>query len=109
MNKKEVVRLKGDHQEAQCLARELDQLDERARELHKQLKSTISAIRYIHERNRLKNIVEIEHAKLNKEKADDQLTRRKCAPSLVTKTRSAHVKPAPVAPPPNIKPRNMCQ
>lgn len=90
-------------------AGELEQLEERARELDKQRTSTISAISYINERNRMKNIVEIERAileeaKLNKEKADDPFTRRKCAPSLVTKTRGADVKPAPVASPPKTKP-----
>lgn len=103
MKQKEMAEQKGDHEEAQRLGGELEQLEERARELDKQRTSTISAISYINERNRLKNIVEIERAileeaKLNKEKADDPFTRRKCAPSLVTKTRTAD--PKPVAPPP---------
>lgn len=109
MKQKEMAMLKGDQEEAQRLAGELEQLEERARELDKQRTSTISAISYINERNRMKNIVEIERAileeaKLNKEKADDPFTRRKCAPSLVTKTRGADVKPAPVASPPKTKP-----
>uniref|UniRef100_A0A2R5LKV4 Putative rna polymerase-associated protein rtf1 n=1 Tax=Ornithodoros turicata TaxID=34597 RepID=A0A2R5LKV4_9ACAR len=99
MKQKEMADLAGDDEEAQRLAGELDRLEERARDLDKQRTSTISAISYINERNRLKNIVEIERAileesKLNKEKADDPFTRRKCAPSLVTKTRPvAEVKP----------------
>lgn len=92
MKQKEMAEQTGDQATAQRLTSELDQLEERARELDKQRTSTISAISYINERNRLKNIVEIERAileeaKLNKEKADDPFTRRKCAPSLVTKTR----------------------
>lgn len=99
MKQKEMAELAGDDEETQRLAGELDRLEERARDLDKQRTSTISAISYINERNRLKNIVEIERAileesKLNKEKADDPFTRRKCAPSLVTKTRPvAEVKP----------------
>lgn len=109
MKQKEMAMLKGDQEEAQKLAGELEQLEERARELDKQRTSTISAISYINERNRMKNIVEIERAileeaKLNKEKADDPFTRRKCAPSLVTKTRGADVKPVPVESPPKKKP-----
>ncbi|EEC07874.1 caldesmon, putative [Ixodes scapularis] len=101
MKQKEMAEQTGNHEEALKLSGELEQLEERARELDKQRTSTISAISYINERNRLKNIVEIERAileeaKLNKEKADDPFTRRKCAPSLVTKTRTAEVKPAAI-------------
>ncbi|CAN7974900.1 unnamed protein product [Ixodes persulcatus] len=101
MKQKEMAEQTGNHEEALKLSGELEQLEERARELDKQRTSTISAISYINERNRLKNIVEIERAileeaKLNKEKADDPFTRRKCAPSLVTKTRTAEVKLAAV-------------
>ncbi|KAH6941808.1 hypothetical protein HPB50_023614 [Hyalomma asiaticum] len=107
MKQKEMAEQKGDHEEAQRLSGELEQLEERARELDKQRTSTISAISYINERNRLKNIVEIERAileeaKLNKEKADDPFTRRKCAPSLVTKKGPAEAKAA--APVPVKKP-----
>lgn len=107
MKQKEMAEQKGDHEEAQRLSGELEQLEERARELDKQRTSTISAISYINERNRMKNIVEIERAileeaKLNKEKADDPFTRRKCAPSLVTKKGPAEPKvamPVPVKKP----------
>ncbi|XP_050042077.1 RNA polymerase-associated protein RTF1 homolog [Dermacentor andersoni] len=107
MKQKEMAEQKGDQEETQRLAGELEQLEERARELDKQRTSTISAISYINERNRLKNIVEIERAileeaKLNKEKADDPFTRRKCAPSLVTKKGPAESKAA--APVPTKKP-----
>lgn len=107
MKQKEMAEQKGDQEETQRLAGELEQLEERARELDKQRTSTISAISYINERNRLKNIVEIERAileeaKLNKEKADDPFTRRKCAPSLVTKKGPAEAKAA--APVPTKKP-----
>lgn len=115
MKQKEMADLAGDEEEAQRLAGELERLEERARDLDKQRTSTISAISYINERNRIKNIVEIERAileesKQNKEKADDPFTRRKCAPSLVTKTRPvAEVKPMQEAqkptPPPVQKTR----
>uniref|UniRef100_A0A131Z4J6 RNA polymerase-associated protein RTF1 n=1 Tax=Rhipicephalus appendiculatus TaxID=34631 RepID=A0A131Z4J6_RHIAP len=103
MKQKEMAEQKGDNEEAQRLSGELEQLEERARELDKQRTSTISAISYINERNRMKNIVEIERAileeaKLNKEKADDPFTRRKCAPSLVTKRGPAEAKAAAPAP-----------
>ncbi|KAH9378730.1 hypothetical protein HPB48_009839 [Haemaphysalis longicornis] len=105
MKQKEITMLKGVQEEAQRLAGELEQHEERARELDKQLTSTVSTMSYIIERKRLQNIVEIERAiledaKLNKEKADDLFTRRNCPASLVTKTRGADVKPAAVAPPP---------
>lgn len=41
---------------------ELERLEDRAKELDKQRTSTISAIQYINERNRQKNIVDIEKA-----------------------------------------------
>lgn len=90
MKKKEMAEQLGDHEEARRLTEELERLEDRAKELDKQRTSTISAIQYINERNRQKNIVDIERAiledaKKNKLKADDPFTRRKCAPSLVTK------------------------
>ncbi|XP_003744270.1 RNA polymerase-associated protein RTF1 homolog [Galendromus occidentalis] len=90
MKKKEMAEQQGDQEEARKWSEELDRLEDRAKELDKQRTSTISAIAYINERNRQKNIVDIERAileeaKKNKLKADDPFTRRKCAPSLVTK------------------------
>lgn len=90
MKKKEMAEQLGNAEEARKWSDELDRLEDRAKELDKQRTSTISAIAYINERNRHKNIVDIERAileeaKKNKLKADDPFTRRKCAPSLVTK------------------------
>lgn len=44
------------------MTEELERLEDRAKELDKQRTSTISAIQYINERNRQKNIVDIERA-----------------------------------------------
>ncbi|KAH9379084.1 hypothetical protein HPB48_020135 [Haemaphysalis longicornis] len=93
MKQKGIAMLQGNQKEAQRMAGQLEQLE-----------TTISAISLINERNRPKNITEIEctileEAKLYKEKADDPFTRRKCAPRQVAKTQDTDVKPAPFASP----------
>ncbi|XP_013782463.1 RNA polymerase-associated protein RTF1 homolog [Limulus polyphemus] len=91
---KEMAEQNGDEEEAQKLIGELEQLEERAIELDKMRTSTISAISYINERNRQRNIMEaekaiIEESRQPREISDDPFTRRKCAPTLVTKTRES--------------------
>lgn len=88
--------LLGNDEEVQRLNSELEQLEERAKELDKLRTSSISAISYINERNRLKNILDsekaiLQEAKESKTKADDPFTRRRCAPMLVTKSREAAI------------------
>lgn len=94
MKQKDMAVLNGNDQEAERLNYELEQLEERAIELDKLRTSTISAISYINERNRQKNILDsekalLEEARENKERADDPFTRRRCAPMIVTKPRDA--------------------
>ncbi|XP_067129941.1 RNA polymerase-associated protein RTF1 homolog [Centruroides vittatus] len=97
MKQKDMAMLLGNDDEVQRLNSELEQLEERAKELDKLRTSSISAISYINERNRLKNILDsekaiLQEAKENKAKAvDDPFTRRRCAPTLVTKSREAQI------------------
>ncbi|GAB6024960.1 RNA polymerase-associated protein rtf1 [Chamberlinius hualienensis] len=81
----------GNSEEKSKLRAELEALEERAAELDKIRTSNIHAISYINERNRKRNITEaenaiIEEARENKNKEDDPFTRRKCMPTLVTKS-----------------------
>ncbi|XP_015912368.1 RNA polymerase-associated protein RTF1 homolog [Parasteatoda tepidariorum] len=91
LKNKEMAEINGDEEEIQKWAAELDRLEERAKELDKMRTSTISGISYINVRNRQRNIIEAEkailEAALEKESGDDPFTRRRCAPTLVTKSR----------------------
>lgn len=73
------------------LNQELQRIEVRAEELDKKRTSTISGITYINVRNRRQNIIEAEKAILEaaqeKGTGDDPFTRRRCAPTLVTKSR----------------------
>lgn len=96
LKQKDMAVLLGNDEEVQRLNSELEQLEERAKELDKLRTSSISAISYINERNRLKNILDsekaiLQEAKESKTKADDPFTRRRCAPMLVTKSREAAI------------------
>lgn len=95
LKNKEMAEQSGNEEDLQRIENELEQLEERAKELDKLRTSNISAISYINERNRQRNILEaekaiIEEAKQNKDKADDPFTRRRCAPTLVTKGKEAN-------------------
>lgn len=91
MKKKEEAEQNNNHELVHQLQGELDQLEERAKELDKARTHSIAAISYINERNRLKNIAEAEKAILEAQEenkgaeADDPFRRRKCAPQLVHK------------------------
>lgn len=90
MKMKEEAEQNNNHELVHQLQQELDQLEERAKELDKQRTHSIAAISYINERNRLKNIAEAEKAILetqddSKAEDDDPFRRRKCAPQLVHK------------------------
>lgn len=65
---------------------ELDELEEKARQLEKERSSkTFSAISFVNERNRHKNIVECEKALKESKiiRTEDPFTRRKCTPQIV--------------------------
>ncbi|XP_028417681.1 RNA polymerase-associated protein RTF1 homolog [Dendronephthya gigantea] len=89
LRSKEIAEQQGNLDESQTLQSELDELEERAQELDKQRSRGLSAISYINERNRKKNIVEAEKAIVAEakieEKKDDPFTRRKTLPQLVAK------------------------
>ncbi|XP_070579046.1 RNA polymerase-associated protein RTF1 homolog [Ptychodera flava] len=92
IKKRDEAEQKGESEVAQKYAKELEELEERAEELDKQRTKNISAISYINQRNRARNIQEAEKAmaeeikELMNAKADP-FTRRKSRPQLVTKTR----------------------
>lgn len=86
---------KSDIQRVDELKQELEQLEERAEELNKQRLKGLSAISYINERNRKRNVLEAEKA-LAEEMAEasnkpDPFTRLSSRPTLVTKTRESTV------------------
>ncbi|UYV83172.1 RTF1 [Cordylochernes scorpioides] len=94
--KKEMALQNGDDEEVEKINNQLDTLEERAKEIDKIRTSKISAIHYINSKNRWQNVESAERAimeevRMNKEKVDDPFTRRKCAPTLVTKSRGLEV------------------
>ncbi|XP_054714619.1 RNA polymerase-associated protein RTF1 homolog [Uloborus diversus] len=94
MKNKEMAEINGNLEEVLKWKTELDRLEERAKELDKMRTSTISGISYINVRNRQRNIIEAEkaikeEARNGKETGDDPFTRRRCAPTLVTKKNEA--------------------
>lgn len=98
MKNKEMAEINGNQEEIVKCTAELERLEERAKELDKVRTSTISGITFINVRNRKKNIIEAEkaiiEASLEKESGDDPFTRRRCAPTLVTKTRDTKINSA---------------
>lgn len=89
LRSKEVAEQQGNLDESQTLQSELEELEERAQELDKMRSKGLSAISYINERNRKKNIIEAEKAIVEEakteERKDDPFTRRKTLPQLVAK------------------------
>ncbi|XP_032241645.2 RNA polymerase-associated protein RTF1 homolog [Nematostella vectensis] len=88
IRRKEIAETSGNHEEAEKIRSELDNLEERAQVLDKQRSRGLSAISYINERNRKRNIIEAEKAAAEElkteEKKDDPFTRRKTLPKLVS-------------------------
>ncbi|KAG8195196.1 hypothetical protein JTE90_027940 [Oedothorax gibbosus] len=92
MKMKEQAEQQGNVEERRRLEEELERIEERAQELDKKRTSTISGISIINVRNRRNNIIDAENAIRQeaidgKGDGDDPFTRRRCAPTLVTKTR----------------------
>lgn len=87
---KDMAEQSGDLNKVEELSAQLEEIEEKAKELDYKRTQNISAISYINERNRMRNIVEAEKAivlareqdKLNK--GDEPFKRRKCAPILVS-------------------------
>lgn len=87
---KDMAEQHGDLIRVNELTEQLDELEQKAKELDYKRTQNISAISYINERNRMRNIVDSEKAilaareedKLNQ--GDDPFKRRKCAPMLVS-------------------------
>lgn len=86
MGKKQDAEASNDYEKARQIQQTIDELEEKARELEKtRSSSTFSAISFVNERNRYKNIVESERVlKESKSvKTEDPFTRRKCTPTIV--------------------------
>ncbi|KAK4337057.1 hypothetical protein RND71_044187 [Anisodus tanguticus] len=87
---KDMAEQLGDHVEVERITQLLEEVEEKAKELDYKRTQNISAISYINERNRMRNIVEAEKAILlereqdKHNKDDDPFKRRKCAPMLVS-------------------------
>lgn len=98
MKKKEMAEQHNRLDEVVELTQEIERLEERAKELDQKRTSTISGISYINVRNRMKNIIEAEKAIIEESKekgtGDDPFTRRRCAPTLVTKSRDPTINSA---------------
>jgi len=88
---KEIAEQTGNAEEAERLRSELEELEEKATHLDKVRSKNLSAISYINERNRKRNIVEAEKAaaeEMNVEQKADPFTRRKTLPQLVSMAKS---------------------
>lgn len=86
MGEKAEAEAVGDYEKAREIQAAIDELDRKAKELEKtRSSSTFSAISFVNERNRIKNIEESERAlKESKSvKTEDPFTRRKCTPTIV--------------------------
>lgn len=92
MRSKEIAEQTGNREEAEKLRSELEELEEKASHLDKVRSKNLSAISYINERNRKRNIVEAEKAaaeEMNVEEKDNPFTRRKTLPQLVSMAKPA--------------------
>ncbi|KAK3597427.1 hypothetical protein CHS0354_040165 [Potamilus streckersoni] len=98
MKHKEMAEVEGDTSKAVKIQQELDELEERARELDRRRTSNINSISYINQRNRMRNQIEAEEAfkvevAAMKNAVADPFTRRQCRPTIVTKSREANMDP----------------
>lgn len=87
---KELAEMMNDQEKVEKISQKIEDLEEKAKELDLRRTQNISAISYINEKNRLRNILEAEKAIIEarekeKEQTDDPFRRRKCAPMLVHK------------------------
>lgn len=90
LKQKEMAEQLGNLDDVEKIAQEIEELETKAKELDLKRTQNISAISYINERNRMRNIIESEKAIMEarekeKEQGDDPFRRRKCAPMLVHK------------------------
>lgn len=86
MGEKADAEAQNDYERARQLQQAIDELEEKARKLEKtRSSSTFSAISFVNERNRIKNIEDSERVlKESKSvKTEDPFTRRKCTPTIV--------------------------
>ncbi|XP_078673826.1 RNA polymerase-associated protein RTF1 homolog isoform X1 [Branchiostoma floridae x Branchiostoma belcheri] len=92
MKEKEMAEASGDTDKAKVLSDKLEELEERAEELNRLRQKNISAISYINQRNRERNLVQAEEAfktemqELRTQKMDC-FRRRNCTPTIISKGR----------------------
>ncbi|XP_068682593.1 RNA polymerase-associated protein RTF1 homolog isoform X2 [Montipora foliosa] len=92
MRSKEIAEQSGNVEEAEKIRGELEDLEEKASHLDKVRTKNLSAISYINERNRKRNIVEAEKAaaeEMSEEQKANPFTRRKTLPQLVSMVKTA--------------------
>ncbi|XP_015751507.1 PREDICTED: RNA polymerase-associated protein RTF1 homolog [Acropora digitifera] len=92
MRSKEIAEQAGNREEAEKIRSELEDLEEKAVQLDKVRSKNLSAISYINERNRKRNIVEAEKAaaeEMSEEQKANPFTRRKTLPQLVSMAKNA--------------------
>lgn len=86
LRNKEVADQSGNFDDIQKVRRELDDLEERATFLDKKRNKNLSAVSFINERNRKKNIYDAEKAAIEEMRTemiqDDPFTRRKTTPKM---------------------------
>ncbi|XP_038074214.1 RNA polymerase-associated protein RTF1 homolog [Patiria miniata] len=88
---RDMAQVEGREEDFKKYAQELEELEERAEELNRVRNKNVTAITYINQRNRTRNIAEAERAMKEEIKESlnakaDPFTRRQCRPMLVTKT-----------------------
>lgn len=90
LREKEIAEQTGDFTKLRKVKEELEELEDRAEMLDKKRAGTLSNVSFINERNRKKNVYDVEKAAIeesieNKKKKDDPFTRRKTLPKMVSK------------------------
>lgn len=86
MGEKAEAEASNDYEKARQIQAQIDVLEEKAKQLEKsRSSSTFSAISFVNERNRIKNIEESERVLKESKtiKTEDPFTRRKCTPTIV--------------------------
>lgn len=90
IKQKEVAEQLNNQDEVERISQMIEDLEEKAKEIDHRRTQNISAISYINEKNRMRNIQDSEKAIIearvtDRETANDPFRRRKCAPTLVHK------------------------
>eukprot|EP00794_Sanderia_malayensis_P020375 gene20375-22384_t len=105
LRRKEIAEQANNFEDVQKVRNELEDLEERASFLDKKRNKNLSAVSFINERNRKKNIYDAEKAAIEEMKTyqvkDDPFTRRKTTPKMVTPLNVSRPDSLQAAPLPN--------